>query len=397
MAAEEADMKQNERVSKTTGYDAEDIWRELSDGACEATVGGESRRPEHSERLTMAGARVKRARSSGLQAWLPAGLWRMTGLQWGLLAGGLALLLLLIVLVLLLAMGIKAPAIAGESPRKEGKYTFLLAGTDQDGLRTDTMMLCSLDTRNKTAAVMSLPRDTLLLQEGVPTKLNAVYAYGGTAAEGMTALCDAVTAMLGLPIDGYCLVSLETFAEAIDLLGGVEYNVPMAMQYADPYQDLYIELQPGLQRLDGESAAHLLRFRSGYYNADLGRVEVQQDFLRAMLEQCLQLAKFPRLASAATVLSEKMVTNLSTGNLVWIAMQLLQIDALQTDTMPGSADGIYLQGQNYYVIYGLDTLALLNEVYSPLMAEITLDNVNMMRLSGQAIVYADGTFYTLAQ
>lgn len=45
------------------------------------------------------------------------------------------------------------------------------------------------------------------------------------------------------------------------------------------------------------------------------------------------------------------------------------------------------------MIYGLDTLALLNEAYSPLQSEITLADVEMMRLSGQAIVYADGTYY----
>ena len=147
--------------------------------------------------------------------------------------------------------------------------------------------------------------------------------------------------------------------------------------------------------LDGESAAQLLRFRTGYYNADLGRVEVQQDFVKAAAVQCLQWSKLPKLGRAAAMLSEDLVTNLSTGNLAWLALQMLRCDDLQTHTRPGSADGIYLQGQNYYVIYGLDTLALLNESYSPLTTEITLDDVEMMRLSGQAIVYADGTFYAL--
>jgi len=192
-------------------------------------------------------------------------------------------------------------------------------------------------------------------------------------------------------------VALETIARAIDLLGGVEFDVPVAMHYEDPYQDLYIDLQPGKQHLDGQSAAHLLRFRSGYYNADLGRVEIQQEFVKALAEQCLQLSKLPKLGSVVSVLSEELVSNLTTGNLAWLGLQLLQTDDLQTHTMPGSADGIYLQGQNYYVIYGLDTLALINESYSPLKTEITLDDVEMMRLSGQAIVYADGSFYALPE
>ena len=92
-------------------------------------------------------------------------------------------------------------------------------------------------------------------------------------------------------------------------------------------------------------------------------------------------------------MSEELVTDLSAGNLLWLGLKLLSMDELQTDVMPGSADGIYLQGQNYYVIYGLDTLALINERYSPLGREITLADVEMMRLSGQAIVFADGTYY----
>ncbi len=392
MAAGDAVMRRGEHRR-----DAEDVWQELSDAAREATVGPELKPGSKPERLTMAGARVKRARSRGLRAWLPAGMWRMTGLHWALLIGGVVLLVLLLLAVLLLAADIDAPEPVSDLARTEGKYTFLLAGTDQDGVRTDTIMLCSLDTGAGTAAVMSLPRDTLVLLNGVPTKLNALYAQGGMGAAGMEYLRDRVTELLGLPIDGYCLVSLETFARAIDLLGGVEFDVPVAMQYDDPYQDLHIDLQPGKQRLDGESAAHLLRYRSGYYNADLGRVEVQQDFVRALMQQSLQLRSLLKLGSVASVLSEELVTDLSMGNLLWLGLQLLQTDGLQTDTLPGSADGIYLQGQNYFVIYGLDTLALLNASYSPLTTEITLDDVEMMRLSGQAIVYADGTFYALAQ
>ena len=384
-------MKRDEQTNRR---DAEDIWKELSDEARETTVGG-PKADSKPERLTMAGARVRRAKSRGLRAWLPAGMWRMTGLHWALLIACCVLVLALLTGALILAADIDAPTVIDVPDRAEGRFTFLLAGTDRDGIRTDTIMLCSMDTETDTAAVMSLPRDTLVLLDGVPTKLNALYAHGGTGADGMEFLCDRVSDMLGLPVDGYCLMSLESFAQTIDLLGGVEFNVPVAMRYEDPYQDLYIDLQPGLQVLDGESAAQLLRFRTGYYNADLGRVEVQQDFVKAAAVQCLQWSKLPKLGRAAAMLSEDLVTNLSTGNLAWLALQMLRCDDLQTHTMPGSADGIYLQGQNYYVIYGLDTLALLNESYSPLTTEITLDDVEMMRLSGQAIVYADGTFYAL--
>ena len=125
----------------------------------------------------------------------------------------------------------------------------------------------------------------------------------------------------------------------------------------------------------------------------LGRVAVQQAFVKAMAKQCLRPSGLLKLGGVLRLLSNDLVTNLSMGNLGYLGLKLLRMDELRTDTMPGSADGIYLDGQNYYVIYGLDTLALLNEAYSPLQSEITLADVEMMRLSGQAIVYADGTYY----
>lgn len=373
--------------------DAESVWRELAGQEEQApSPEPEPETPPHSERLTMAGARVKRARSRGLRAWLPAGAWRMTGLQKGLVLL-LAALALLLVLLLALALTALRPPKTDGSGRVAGKYVFLLAGTDQDGVRTDTMMLCAVDAARQTAAVMSLPRDTLLLSDGSPAKLNAVYARGGMGQEGMQALCSQVERMLGLPIDGYCLLSLETAARAVDLLGGVEFDVPVDMQYDDPWQDLHIDLKAGRQKLNGQQAVQLLRYRSGYYNADLGRVAVQQAFVKAMAKQCLRPSGLLKLGGVLRLLSNDLVTNLSMGNLGYLGLKLLRMDELRTDTMPGSADGVYLDGQNYYVIYGLDTLALLNEAYSPLQSEITLADVEMMRLSGQAIVYADGTYY----
>lgn len=360
---------------------AEALWKELSETA-----------PARPERLTMAGAQVKRARSHGLRALLPAGTWRLTGLQRGLLGLCAALVVLLLLLSLLIVTALKPPKTSG-SARIDGKYTFLLAGTDQDGLRTDTVMLAALDANAQTASVMSLPRDTLVLTDGEIMKLNALYAHGGTGRSGMEYLAGRITEMLGLPIDGYCLVSLDSFAAAVDLLGGVWFDVPMEMHYDDPWQDLHIDLSAGYQKLDGGQAVHLMRYRSGYYNADLGRVEVQRAFLTAMANQCLQAGSLPKLGSVLRTLSGELVTNLSTGTLSWLAMKLLRVNDITTHTMPGSADGIYLNGQNYYVIYGLDTLALINEFYNPTENTITLADVNMMRLSGKAIVYADGVYF----
>ncbi len=88
--------------------------------------------------------------------------------------------------------------------------------------------------------------------------------------------------LLGFPVDGYVLVDLEAFQKTVDLVRGVEFDVPMDMNYEDPSQNLYIHLQKGLQTLDGEQAMGLVRFRKGYATQDIQRTQTQQQFLKAL-------------------------------------------------------------------------------------------------------------------
>src|SRR5699024_2778105 len=137
---------------------------------------------------------------------------------------------------------------------KEGFYNILICGTDDDGGRTDTIMIARLDTNDHTVALMSVPRDTLISGNYSVPKINSIYGSGGQGKEGMEALKTKLAQLLGFEVDGYVLVKLDVFIELVDLVDGVEFDVPMRMYYTDPTQDLYIDLQPGLQTLNGEQA-----------------------------------------------------------------------------------------------------------------------------------------------
>ena len=96
------------------------------------------------------------------------------------------------------------------------------------------------------------------------------------------------------------LVSLDAFVDIVDLMGGIEFDVPMDMFYEDPSQDLYIDLKAGLQKLDGYEAMGLVRFRKGYVDQDLGRVDIQRQFISACMDQWLTISnigKVPRVLS----------------------------------------------------------------------------------------------------
>lgn len=148
--------------------------------------------------------------------------------------------------------------------RKEGAATVLLCGTDQEGTRTDTMMLLYLNAREQAITLVSLPRDTLThTSSGSDAKLNSAYGRNDGGQEGMEALLDYVSDIIGYRPDGYMLITLDAFVDVVNLMGGVEFDVPMDMFYEDPSQDLYIDLKEGKQKLDGYEAMGLVRFPEG--------------------------------------------------------------------------------------------------------------------------------------
>ena len=101
-------------------------------------------------------------------------------------------------------------------------------------------------------------------------------------------MIEKIKEITGMPIHYYCEVNFIGIREIVDILGGVDYDVPMKMDYEDPEQDLYIHLEKGPQHLDGDKAEQLLRFRKGYANQDLGRINTQQGFIKEMFKQKMQ-------------------------------------------------------------------------------------------------------------
>ena len=75
-------------------------------------------------------------------------------------------------------------------------------------------------------------------------------------------------------------VDLQGFVALVDAIGGVTFDVPINMNYEDPYQNLYIHISKGVQTLSGADALKVVRFREGYATQDIGRMETQQNFSR---------------------------------------------------------------------------------------------------------------------
>lgn len=185
--------------------------------------------------------------------------------------------------------------------RKEGFYTFLIAGIDAFSNNTDVLMLASLDTENQKIEIVQIPRDTYINKTvgGYTslTRVNAIFAaeYNRQVKNGISSWTAKTLAMqdlvkrlsetLCINIDEYVLVDTKGFRSLIDAVGGIDYEVPRDMFYEDPAQDLYIDLKAGYQHLDGAQCEQLIRYRSGYATGDIGRVDMRGDFMTRVFAQ----------------------------------------------------------------------------------------------------------------
>ena len=261
--------------------------------------------------------------------------------------------------------------------RRKDCATILLAGTDKDGFRTDTMMLLSIDRANGTLSLVSIPRDTLVFCEYAIPKINSAYGWGGGGEDGMRELMLRVSEIIGFEPDGYVLIGLEGFEKLIDAMGGVEFNVPIDMRYSDPTQGLEIDLRAGEQRLSGSDAMQLVRFRSGYAMADLDRVTVQRAFVKAALSQWLSPEKLLRLPSALNTLKKYTQSDLTTENYLWLAESAMfcDLESVRMETLPGTA--MYIGGGSYYVLDPSGVAETVNTCCNPYEQGVAVSDLSI--------------------
>ncbi|PSR19146.1 LytR family transcriptional regulator [filamentous cyanobacterium CCP3] len=198
--------------------------------------------------------------------------------------------------------------------------------------RTDTLLLVRVDAEAGTLNVMSIPRDTRVEIPGFGMdKVNQANVLGGPELVAQT-----LGYNLGnLPIDRYVRINTAAFREMVDLVGGIEVNVPSRMEYTDQTQGLYIDLYPGWQTLNGDQAEQFARYRKD--SGDIGRVQRQQMLLKALRERLTNPTVIPKLPQAIRVLQRYVDTNLTLEEMLAIANFGLEIesDQLQMVMLPG--------------------------------------------------------------
>lgn len=307
-------------------------------------------------------------------------------------------------------LNIPGPKTSGD--RKENFFTFLVIGRDTGGGgNTDTLMLAAYDVNNQKLNVMSIPRDTMVNVSWDIKKINSVYNMYGGGDEGIEALCAELSQLVGFVPDYQIVVEWDAVGELVDAIGGVYFDVPIDMNYDDPAQDLHIHINKGYQHLDGEQAMGVVRYRhdnmingkmKGYPNGDLGRIETQQAFLTAVIEQCLQFQNITKIKELARIFNENVTTNLSVNNLLWFGQQAvlgnekdgskLDMDNVNFVTMPN--EGVYVWSRSYgnkqsYVVPVADELVeLVNESFNPYLEDLTDQELDIMGVDENGRIYS---------
>lgn len=262
----------------------------------------------------------------------------------------------------------QAQALRSHRERKPNFYTILVSGLDNHNGGSDTNILVAVDAENNKIHGVSIPRDTKAVINGKNHKINFAYNSGG-----IDLLAQTLTDQLGIPVDYTVCVDLQGFVALVDAIDGVPFDVPIDMNYEDPYQDLYIHISKGYQTLSGAEALKVVRFREGYATQDIGRMETQQKFLKAVAKKMLTVENWDKVDDFVKIFNTYVETDLTLGNLGWLGREAISMgaDAITFSTLPSE--------WHYPYIY-LDpeaTLTLVNESLNPYVEDRVMEDLNI--------------------
>jgi len=260
--------------------------------------------------------------------------------------------------------GILKPFVIGNDP-----VNFVLMVGDKWGANTDTMMLVNFNPSTDKLSIMSIPRDTKVDVPGMEIpKVNGLYAK----KNGAKLLIETLSDMFGINIRYYVYLDIQTFRDVIDLLDGVEFDVPVDMNYDDPTQNLHIHLKKGKQILDGKKAEQFLRFRQPneggwtkelkkYYDgSDLKRIEAQQKFMKELIRQKANIYYFSKVNEIINIVYENLETNITMNEIMKLAKNISSFKAenVKFFTLPGKPVN---SGYSYFIYDEEETKKIMQE------------------------------------
>lgn len=234
---------------------------------------------------------------------------------------------------------------------EEGSRNILLIGEDKLNDLYDTICIASIDPKSEKLKLIMIPRDTYIeygndiagyldktgksASPGI-YKINCAHLIGGMVkykgkfnSGPSSFLAQVIKEKFGVEVDDYVKINTKGFASLVDLYDGVDYNVPYAMNFDDPTQDLHIHLKKGQQHLDGAAAEGFVRFRQGYREdgtffevGDTGRKKNQLSFIQAFIKQHGTVAKIDKVPKLINLLGKNVQHSIGVGDVLQVYMKL---------------------------------------------------------------------------
>lgn len=226
-------------------------------------------------------------------------------------------------------------------PKFDGYTNILIIGVDDsERPEADTILMLSFSNETGKSRIISIPRDTWITSRSNSGRVGSIYAWGG-----VNKLVREVSKLLGVSIHQYIIIDMSTFTDLIDVLGGLDIYVEENMDYDDEESGLSIHIPQGYQHLSGEDIQKYLRYR-GEKLGDVGRVQRQQKFIKALYSKVLQLDTIPKLPAIADIFRNRMETSAEIFDSAHLAnvLRKMSSDPPITIMLPGSenVDGAWV-------------------------------------------------------
>ena len=209
-----------------------------------------------------------------------------------------------------------------------------------DHSRSDALMLATLNNKDKSVKLLSIPRDSYVYipYVGHEDKITHAHAYGGTQAT-----IDTVENLLNVPVDYYFRVNFDAFIDIVDALGGIEVDVPYELHELDENDKRTVNLKPGKQVVNGREALALARTR--HQDNDIKRGERQQMILEAILKKASSVSSLTKYDDILEAVGNNMKTNMTFNEMkslaAYIKNGMPQVDSLSLKGSDDMSTGIY--------------------------------------------------------
>ena len=278
--------------------------------------------------------------------------------------------------------------------RREYFWTFLIIGLNE-GTNANTIMVASYCGVTRQANLVSIPRDIPVHPDRNGRKLSSSYIIGAAAGRGIEGgvaqMQRDVQTIIGFVPDYYVVIDYDAFFQIIDAVDGIEVYVPIRMRYEDPYQNLSIDIQPGLQHMDSETALHFSRFRQANRNTpypslrygDLDRARNQQAVINAVISRLLSVENLNpvRINEFIGIFNESVHTNMSSfTDMPFFANELRHIGGLENlSTYMFDTHGGMVNGVSYQFLTPSAVVELVNRTINPFYGDIAVTDLRIVR------------------